>query len=363
MSASSSSPCRQITIFDPINRKPYELTYGGGSDSEILETAGLETYFRNVEMGCRKRAFLCKRYQMKQCRARKRCNSIHADRAKIATLRAQYPGCGGLPDGEAFLDIYSEEDKDYLSVSVERIRKTRASEIGALVLCADNSDCERKESCDRIHIESAYLKRLRTMHRMPCCDQHGEVNSDQVLSQERPDAVLRVMDDHQIARLPICSAAETKGLRELAESGDVDIQIPLDRICRLHQRKACKWGPECNNIHICRKHQFDPTSPERECTKRKTSSESLSTSASTIYLDCEDDNDSRRTSNCSYYSTQTALDWNSGKRSSDADRLESDWSVTSYSPEDGPLAPLLLSFRLSSLPCGGVNEFHSALEQ
>eukprot|EP01060_Flectonema_neradi_P040567 TRINITY_DN9293_c0_g1_i1.p1 TRINITY_DN9293_c0_g1~~TRINITY_DN9293_c0_g1_i1.p1 ORF type:complete len:359 (+),score=50.68 TRINITY_DN9293_c0_g1_i1:47-1123(+) len=358
MSAPSATPCRQITIFDPINRKPYELTYGGGSDSEILETVGLETYFRNVEMGCKKRAFLCKRYQMKQCRARKRCNSIHADRAKIATLRAQYPGCGGLPDGEAFLDIYSEEDKDYLSVSVERIRKTRASEIGALILCCENSDCERKESCDRIHIESAYLKRLRTMHRMPCCNQHSEIKEgDRPLSELRPNALLLVIDVQQIAELPISSAAETKGLRELAENGEGDnIQIPLDRICRLHQRKACKWGPECNNIHICRKQHFDLTSPERELTKRNTSSGSLSTSTSTVYLDCEDDYESRRTSNCSYHSTQTAVDWNTTK-------VEPCDSVASYTPDDGPLAPLLLSFRMSSLPCGGVNAFHSTESQ
>eukprot|EP00659_Diplonema_papillatum_P002664 gene2664-4143_t len=111
-----------VCVFDPINKQPYNLRFGGES-SDVVMTAGLETYFS--QLGGNKRVFLCKKYQARQCRAQGKCNSIHADRKKVAVLRQQHPVPESVKKSEVVIDVISPEDgNESFNVPCDRVHKS-----------------------------------------------------------------------------------------------------------------------------------------------------------------------------------------------------------------------------------------------
>ena len=338
---------QKITVFDPINRKPYELSYGR-SNSDVLSTAGLETYFQNL--GSNKRAFLCKKYQVRQCRAQGKCNSIHADRKKIAQLRTLHPVTEDVKESEQTLDVYSEEDGEAITVPLDRIKKTVGlalllrSGYEKGILCSLNSECEL-ENCPNLHVEPSYLRHLRVMWRMPCCGQQScreesgiepKTETYPLLAGVKEMRVLRVGNGSQNVVLPKVMVTVTKGLRELCDISSQPrsgcVHVPMLRICRPHQRRSCKWGEDCNNVHICRKRQWDAISGSSGKGKSNRSTQSV-ISSSHSESHCSDSN-------------------SSGEITSPAASVKSNPVSESVDPL---VLPFLQTFRASAMPAGGVN--------
>eukprot|EP01060_Flectonema_neradi_P021522 TRINITY_DN2921_c0_g1_i1.p1 TRINITY_DN2921_c0_g1~~TRINITY_DN2921_c0_g1_i1.p1 ORF type:complete len:411 (+),score=68.04 TRINITY_DN2921_c0_g1_i1:56-1288(+) len=259
-----SGHVRNVKVFDPINKKPYNLRYGG-DNSEIQFTSGIESHFH---IGGNKRIFLCKKYQARQCRSQGKCNSIHADRRVITKLRQQNPVSEIAVKSETVIDVRSVNDNEKFQVSLDRIQETAGS-IEAqkgmdVILCSNHQKgvtCPDGSSCKDIHVESSYLRHLRSMWKMPCC---GQVKCTDTCTVA-PDSVyplikggrswrhFRVCDGGKGALWQQQLIAPTKGLKEICESTTEDVvTVPMTRVCRPHQRKMCKWGNDCNNVHVCR---------------------------------------------------------------------------------------------------------------
>ena len=269
-SDSSSTAERVVKVFDPINKQPYSLKYGGDC-TEVHCTAGLRNLL--APGGASKRAFLCKKYQARQCRAQGKCHSIHADRKKIASLRQLNPVDKTIP---VDVSILCEENRETFSVPIERIqqteglndlcRKVKGGKVGhgaTGVLCreAEKNGCTR--SCKLIHVDSAYLRHVRSMWRMACCNSsichectsNPEFNKQEtpLLSGNRSWTSFKVTEGTKTTELQSEFICPTKGLHSLCETEQgTKLNIPINRICRLHPKKACKWGEQCSNIHICR---------------------------------------------------------------------------------------------------------------
>eukprot|EP01060_Flectonema_neradi_P016589 TRINITY_DN2320_c0_g2_i1.p1 TRINITY_DN2320_c0_g2~~TRINITY_DN2320_c0_g2_i1.p1 ORF type:complete len:360 (+),score=77.46 TRINITY_DN2320_c0_g2_i1:74-1153(+) len=267
---SSSSSEKMVKVFDPINKQPYNLRYGGES-TEVHYTEGLENML--TPGGASKRAFLCKKYQARQCRAQSKCHSIHADRKKIAALRQLNPVDKSVP---VDITVLCEENRETFSVPIERVqqteglhelcRKLKGGKVGhgvTGILCREAEKTGCSQACKDIHIDSAYLRHVRSMWRMPCCNSSAchectanpEFRKQQtpLLSGNRNWLTFKVAEGSKVTELGSEYISPTKGLFSLCESElDTKLNVPVNRICRLHQKKACKWGDQCSNIHICR---------------------------------------------------------------------------------------------------------------
>eukprot|EP01059_Diplonema_ambulator_P036604 TRINITY_DN917_c0_g2_i1.p1 TRINITY_DN917_c0_g2~~TRINITY_DN917_c0_g2_i1.p1 ORF type:complete len:320 (+),score=61.19 TRINITY_DN917_c0_g2_i1:90-1049(+) len=248
-----------IRVFDPVNKQPYEFVYGGES-SEVTYTAGLETYFN--QLGGNKRVFLCKKYQARQCRAQGKCNSIHADRRKVARLRDLNPV---VESEQLDIDVYCKEDNVTYVIPFERIRhgpgRDKIKTEGRAALCSK----EGCLGCAEAHVDPSYMKHVRVMYRAPCCGQ-AACNGGEAVTQTYPALggvkeirVFRVGDGEKNAVLPKVMLAVTRGLHQLcsesAQPRSGCVHIPMLRVCRPHFKRNCKWGADCNNVHICRKRQ------------------------------------------------------------------------------------------------------------
>eukprot|EP01064_Diplonema_japonicum_P032950 TRINITY_DN634_c0_g1_i1.p1 TRINITY_DN634_c0_g1~~TRINITY_DN634_c0_g1_i1.p1 ORF type:complete len:340 (+),score=46.57 TRINITY_DN634_c0_g1_i1:79-1020(+) len=252
-----------VRVFDPVNKVPYQFVYGG-DNSEITSTAGLETYFN--QLGGNKRVFLCKKYQARQCRAQGKCNSIHADRKKVSKLREDNPVSETAAE-QIEVDVYSTDENTSYVIPLERIKADAASKeifrsTGKAVLCS-NENCGNE--CENAHIDCSYLKHVKQMHKAPCCGQ-AVCNGGEPLPQKYPFLkgvkeirVFRVGDGDRTSVLPKVMLCVTKGLQQLCDESAQPksgcVHIPMLRVCRPHFKRACKWGPDCNNIHLCRKRQ------------------------------------------------------------------------------------------------------------
>eukprot|EP00659_Diplonema_papillatum_P012897 gene12897-19888_t len=277
---------RMVKVFDPINKQAYRLRLGG-EKTELLPTAGLDSYLSRAAGN--KRVFLCKKYQARQCRAQNKCNSIHADRKKISELREQFPASEDAIKSEKHVEVYSELDNERFSVPLDRVIETAGSHLMTRMNSIDDSqgsvssaggsmsgvgivcqlhdqkvpNCPMGNMCENIHIDPAYLRHTKSMWKMPCCSQqecpgnHNTSSKKQLafpkLSGNRSWEFFQVTEGSCTGLHPALAVTPTKGLKELceAETGDV-LSIPPTNVCRPHQRKACKWGVDCNNVHICR---------------------------------------------------------------------------------------------------------------
>ena len=260
----ASGHIRNVKVFDPINKKPYNLRYGGDC-SEIQFTSGIESHFH---IGGNKRIFLCKKYQARQCRSQGKCNSIHADRRVISKLRQQNPVTDIAVKSETVIDVRSVSDNEKFHVSLDRVQETVGSQTAQkgteVTMCAHHqkgASCPAGVACTEIHVEASYLRHLRSMWRMPCCGQSKCSDSCTGTSETSYPLIkggrawkhFRVCDGGKGALWQQQLIAPTKGLKEICESTCDDvITIPMTRVCRPHQRKMCKWGTDCNNVHVCR---------------------------------------------------------------------------------------------------------------
>eukprot|EP01064_Diplonema_japonicum_P032951 TRINITY_DN634_c0_g2_i1.p1 TRINITY_DN634_c0_g2~~TRINITY_DN634_c0_g2_i1.p1 ORF type:complete len:343 (+),score=32.11 TRINITY_DN634_c0_g2_i1:88-1116(+) len=248
---------RMVTVFDPVNKKPYQLVYGGAG-GDVTLTAGLEIYLNQV--GGNKRVFLCKKYQARQCRAQGKCNSIHADRKKIGSLRRENPVTPEAKLSEKTVEIYSESDQEKFSVPLDRLQPTKGLSDGSTTLCMTQGCSD--VACLCIHVDSSYLRHLRNMWKMPCCGKTtctGSPVPTYPTIQGRSWSSFKICDGGRGAAWNQSLLAPTKGLQDICnlavEMGsfkDGVLAIPMNRVCRPHQRKTCKWDSGCNNVHICR---------------------------------------------------------------------------------------------------------------
>eukprot|EP01064_Diplonema_japonicum_P014785 TRINITY_DN2249_c0_g1_i1.p1 TRINITY_DN2249_c0_g1~~TRINITY_DN2249_c0_g1_i1.p1 ORF type:complete len:400 (+),score=101.08 TRINITY_DN2249_c0_g1_i1:44-1201(+) len=260
-----SDDAKKVVVFDPINKRPYSLTYGS-EGSEIQHTAGLELHLSSK--GVNKRAFLCKKYQARQCRAQGKCNSIHADRKKIAQLRAENPTDKSIP---VEVSVYNAVEDEVFSVPTERILKTDAYFVHVVkngksrepferIVCVKHETEGCDGSCGEIHIDVAYLRHVRSMWKAPCCSQPAcSAATDAsprfpMLQNCREWKHFRVSDGGKGAVWQRSLITYTKGLHDICDNEmDSVLTVPMNRVCRPHQKKACKWGLDCGNVHICRK--------------------------------------------------------------------------------------------------------------
>eukprot|EP01064_Diplonema_japonicum_P034900 TRINITY_DN737_c0_g1_i4.p1 TRINITY_DN737_c0_g1~~TRINITY_DN737_c0_g1_i4.p1 ORF type:complete len:536 (+),score=75.25 TRINITY_DN737_c0_g1_i4:501-2108(+) len=367
-----------VHVFDPLNKRAYTLLYEPvAKHAEVIPTTGLATYFSVRESCTSKRFFLCKQYQNGKCRAYHNCNSIHACRGKIALLRQQHPPTKQAMEADVLLPIYTDEqDNTTFTVPMDRTERTagrdllmtnfRSGGVGKLCVAFEMRPSACVDlNCSSIHVDGNHMKHVRSMWRVPCCSDAaciGDSAAKQVIfptigSQSiqgftftdglcRPGSGVKVY-------WPKEALGVTKGLKDLDYSSveyredGLYVRFQPGKLCRPHQRKACKWGADCNNLHVCR---------------HKASSEHLgvpSWSAS---------------ASSSEFSTPTTSP-NASPRGLHG-RNASTWSESTPSPSGSPrhtanqypssivtpeanlaIAPLLNSFRTFHLPTGGMNEF------
>ena len=279
MPQESSEGKSNVTVFDPVNKKGYELRFGG-DDAEVFSTIGLQIYFDQKRHGGCKRVFLCKKYQAKLCRAEAMCNSIHACRRKVSEMRKLYPSS----ENEAGVKVFSEADDERFDVPVSRVHQTAgsfealarlqmaatsanpSSTMPYYLLCTafENRACFKGDQCEKVHVDPRYLHSMRALWGVPCCGD-PTCPSGSSIAADLPGVATEegVMPwtHFSIQRAPAAEKgrlANTKGLKDLLATlrhgalyKDV-VQIPSAKLCRPHLRRQCKWGPDCNNVHLCR---------------------------------------------------------------------------------------------------------------
>ena len=268
-----------VTVFDPVNKKGYDMAFNPGSaNTEIFPTIGLQIYFDQKRMGGCKRVFLCKKFQAKICRANETCNSIHACRKRVCEMRKLYP----CAENERCVRIISKGDGECFEVPVSKIHETAGSAGAAEapaatsggpaadqqprhVLCSDfeNKSCMKGALCPRIHVDPRHLHSLRALWGVPCCGDVACPSSTSVQTMHPLFARTEQWTTFCIQRsqaLPKDHLACTKGLLELCSVGSASgasvskgcLTVPAAKLCRPHLRRQCKWGMECNNVHLCR---------------------------------------------------------------------------------------------------------------
>ena len=274
-----------VQVFDPVNKKQYSLKFIGSKKysecdephSDIIPTVGLSTYFTSKMSGVNKRFFLCKQYQNNRCRAFYNCNSIHACRKSVSELRAAHPPTKEAMEADILIPVYSAEEDEQFVVPMDKTEATEGRDItrsreSAGLLCAayetKHSRCTAGRLCPNIHVDSNHMKHVKEMWKLPCCSDKacigaaaGSVQFPRVNGHDFRGVV--ILDNrngrHQPHILSRSAVGVTRGLLELCARGDAAydaagqiLKVSQGKLCRPHQRKACKWGSSCNNVHVCR---------------------------------------------------------------------------------------------------------------
>eukprot|EP00669_Euglena_mutabilis_P007190 TRINITY_DN2558_c0_g1_i2.p1 TRINITY_DN2558_c0_g1~~TRINITY_DN2558_c0_g1_i2.p1 ORF type:complete len:257 (+),score=33.92 TRINITY_DN2558_c0_g1_i2:57-773(+) len=131
-----------------------------------------------------------------------------------------------------------------------------------LCLRFQTGECRSGTSCPQRHLDPNYMAALRDSlagtHFSDCCLLHGNIAS------LRPDfrrllshtPVLITVDSEFEVGIPRAHdvIAVTSFWHQYLTDRDPRVPVTFTsvRICRLHQRQACKFGRDCNNVHICR---------------------------------------------------------------------------------------------------------------
>jgi len=144
---------------------------------------------------------------------------------------------------------------------------TRPPEGGGrgLPLCLNymQDDCQASNSCPNLHVDrnlhTAIRSTLSNLFHSDCCCFHGDVPSTRRDFQSAIRHVGLLITNGPLGdvEVPPERCAVTAFWRSLLEShSDLAaggmIRCHVDRICRLHQRNACKFAMNCNNLHVCR---------------------------------------------------------------------------------------------------------------
>eukprot|EP01062_Namystynia_karyoxenos_P083558 TRINITY_DN962_c1_g1_i2.p1 TRINITY_DN962_c1_g1~~TRINITY_DN962_c1_g1_i2.p1 ORF type:complete len:581 (+),score=75.10 TRINITY_DN962_c1_g1_i2:158-1900(+) len=236
--------------------------------SQVVPSRGLKAYM-DREPGCAKRFFLCKDYQKGKCRRMGECNSLHVDRQAVAAQRAQYP-CLQTQQGRRTLRVRSEEDNETFDCPVERLASAGKGSVDGVWVRVMQRDADLEDlvtdtidgSGTWVKVEAAHMRHMRTMWQLPCCSSNGCPDGRSSAHAGRSELAQLGVSSFVVGRSPGAGHDAsllwlTKGLSELSEQAcgvehAGQLRIPVNRICRPHIRKECKWGRSCMNVHVCR---------------------------------------------------------------------------------------------------------------
>ena len=268
----------EVVVFDPVNKAPYKLSFAGaeaisrGEHSEVSPTVGLATYFQTTRASGpnNKRFFLCKQFQNNRCRAHQNCNSIHACRDTVTRLREQNPRSKKAIESDTLIPVTcvhnGAEEKFTVPMDKTEVTVGRRDVIAMVqpigFLCAEyeHGRCRAGQECTKVHVGANHMKQLRQLWKTPCCSAHGSPDTP-ADTTSLPAGLLGFCVVSASAKgrdWDVSLLGFTRGLEQLCQS-----QEPLrvvngianvlpGKLCRPHAKKMCRWGVECNNIHVCR---------------------------------------------------------------------------------------------------------------
>eukprot|EP01065_Artemidia_motanka_P016374 TRINITY_DN2006_c4_g1_i1.p1 TRINITY_DN2006_c4_g1~~TRINITY_DN2006_c4_g1_i1.p1 ORF type:complete len:387 (+),score=96.08 TRINITY_DN2006_c4_g1_i1:135-1295(+) len=195
---------------------------------------------------------LCKLHVEGRCAQGSRCKSIHCDPAFILSARSGR----NLHADDSFLSEVVIRDFDgsirvvrYSSVQRTRgleqhrqcrlaIRSDGAAALVAQPLCPlAHGGCPAGSDCCYIHLKPQQFPHPTAT---PCCLRHGDEEAAVLAGVARSLAI-----GGQTLALPRGSVAKTRGSIRLAN-------IQLSDVCEPHLRTRCKYGRNCDRVHICR---------------------------------------------------------------------------------------------------------------
>eukprot|EP00667_Euglena_gracilis_P001368 EG_transcript_1369 len=132
----------------------------------------------------------------------------------------------------------------------------------SLCLLFQKGQCRADQRCNQLHVSPDFIRALRgAMADVPysnCCIGHGDLPSLRREFQTLLAAVAVVLARNGApdVTLPPTSVALTVFWRpfidQQARAENGVMRFSAARVCRLHQRGECKFGVDCNNIHVCR---------------------------------------------------------------------------------------------------------------
>lgn len=135
---------------------------------------------------------------------------------------------------------------------------------GLPVLCAAHmkGECTEDSACLHVHADPTYIRTLRdtllSMQTANCCLGHGHLPScrrdfQSLISNMTVVVVKETGHEVVVAQRHIAvTAFWDQFLTKKASTSNGLLRFSVSRVCRLHQRNSCKFGPDCNNLHLCR---------------------------------------------------------------------------------------------------------------
>jgi len=152
------------------------------------------------------------------------------------------------------------------TAAIERWRR-RDPHPPSLCMLFQLGRCHAGADCNQVHADPVYVDSIRrTLGALPhstCCFGHGDVPSyraDFRKMLEERGVQLNLTGQPPIL-IPADRLAMTlywdrilksrRGPRTPDDSGR-PVRFNPQRVCKLHQREACKYGVDCNSVHLCR---------------------------------------------------------------------------------------------------------------
>lgn len=132
------------------------------------------------------------------------------------------------------------------------------------VLCAGHmkGECTEGEACMHLHVDPLYIRTLRdtllSLQTANCCLGHGHLPSrrrdfQSLITTSTVMVVKETGQEVVVAPKHIAvTAFWDQFLTKKAGTPNGTLRFSIARVCRLHQRNSCKFGPDCNNLHLCR---------------------------------------------------------------------------------------------------------------
>lgn len=129
----------------------------------------------------------------------------------------------------------------------------------SLCMLFQRGRCNAGQQCNQIHVDRPYASAIRQLlHTTPlnnCCDEHGDIASqDSKFVAEfahTPFVELRC-EGYPSIRLSRTKIGRTEFWARMHKGRGKGLFFTPDRVCTLHQRHQCTFGPECKNAHVCR---------------------------------------------------------------------------------------------------------------
>lgn len=141
----------------------------------------------------------------------------------------------------------------------------------SLCILYQNGSCKVGDRCHQLHADTEFVSARREIQRSnnDCCLFHGDLHSKTpeftdlkdsltvpegasssdffwLYSRDHPD-LLTVPRDHFAVTLDLSFL-----LTEWSKKNQEKYYIPIERVCGLHQKHMCLYGPDCKFIHLCR---------------------------------------------------------------------------------------------------------------